>query len=61
MLPEGTLPVSLQVLLAWFQPCFTAPAFPHVLRAGLRVLGADRAADGVRDAHGSGPVPGLAA
>ncbi len=27
MLPEGTLPVSLQVLLAWFQPCFTAPSF----------------------------------
>jgi len=27
MLPEGTLPVSVQVLLAWFQPCFTAPSF----------------------------------
>jgi hypothetical protein len=27
MLPEGTLPASLQVLLAWFQPCFTAPSF----------------------------------
>ena len=27
MLPEGTLPVSLQALLAWFQPCFTAPSF----------------------------------
>ena len=27
MLPEGTLPASLQVLLAVFQPCFTAPSF----------------------------------
>src|SRR6266702_1433607 len=27
MLPEGTLPASLQVLLAMFQPCFTAPSF----------------------------------
>ncbi len=27
MLPEGTLPVSVQVLLGWFQPCFTAPSF----------------------------------
>ena len=27
MLPEGTLPASLLVLLAWFQPCFTAPSF----------------------------------
>jgi len=27
MLPEGTLPASLQVLLAAFQPCFTAPSF----------------------------------
>ena len=27
MLPEGTLPASVQVLLAWFQPCFTAPSF----------------------------------
>ena len=27
MLPEGTLPVSMQVLLAVFQPCFTAPSF----------------------------------
>ncbi len=27
MLPEGTLPGSLQVLLAWFQPCFTGPSF----------------------------------
>jgi hypothetical protein len=27
MLPEGTLPASLQVLLACFQPCFTAPSF----------------------------------
>jgi hypothetical protein len=27
MLPEGTLPASLQMLLACFQPCFTAPSF----------------------------------
>ena len=27
MLPEGTLPASLQVLLAVFQPCFTVPTF----------------------------------
>ena len=27
MLPEGTLPASLLVLLAWFEPCFTAPSF----------------------------------
>lgn len=27
MLPEGTIPASVQVLLAWFQPCFTAPSF----------------------------------
>jgi hypothetical protein len=27
MLPEGTLSASLQVLLAMFQPCFTAPSF----------------------------------
>ncbi len=27
MLPDVTLPVSVQVLLAWFQPCFTAPSF----------------------------------
>jgi hypothetical protein len=27
MLPEGTLPASLHVLLACFQPCFTAPSF----------------------------------
>ena len=27
MLLEGTLPVSVQVLLGWFQPCFTAPSF----------------------------------
>jgi len=27
MLPDGTLPASLQVLLAVFAPCFTAPSF----------------------------------
>jgi hypothetical protein len=27
MLPDATLPASLQVLLAVFQPCFTAPSF----------------------------------
>jgi hypothetical protein len=27
MLPDVTLPASLQVLLVWFQPCFTAPSF----------------------------------
>lgn len=27
MFPDVTLPASLQVLLAWFQPCFTAPSY----------------------------------
>ena len=63
MLPGTSLPLpaSLANLLAVFGPLFTAPSFPHLHRAGLRVPGADREADGVRDAGRGGPVAGLAA
>jgi len=59
MLPEGTLPVSVQVLLGWFQPCFTAPSFRTfcALACGFWAQTGRRTACGMLT--GAGCPPGL--
>ena len=62
MLPDAALPVpaSLMTLLAVFAPLFTAPSFRTFTMLACGFL-AQREADRLRDAHGRGPVPAVAA